>query len=115
MTIFQARSAQPDQVLLPNDANLDGVVNDRPFVNGQDPGRNTIRKKNQFYSFDFRVTRIFKIGEDVQLEPLIEVFNLFNNTNQISPPRPLLFNFDGTVRSGFGDPRQAQVGLKLRF
>jgi hypothetical protein len=115
MTIFQARSAQPDQVLLPNDANLDGVFNDRPFVNGQDPGRNTTRKKNQFYSFDFRVTRIFKIGEGAQIEPLIEVFNLFNNTNQISPPRPLLMNFDGTVRSGFGDPRQAQIGLKLRF
>jgi hypothetical protein len=30
-TIFQARSAQPDQLLLPNDANLDGVFNDRAF------------------------------------------------------------------------------------
>ena len=113
-TIFQARSAQPDQVLL-GDLNLDGIFNDRAFVNGQDPGRNTLRKKNQFYSFDFRVGRIFKFGENVQLEPLIEVFNLFNNTNQISPPRPLLQNFDGTVRSGFGEPRQAQLGLKFRF
>jgi hypothetical protein len=113
-TIFQARSAQPDQILLA-DLNLDGIFNDRAFVNGQDIGRNTLRKKNQFYSFDFRVSRIFKFGEGVQLEPLIEVFNLFNNTNQISPPRPLLFNFDGTVRSGFGEPRQAQLGLKFRF
>lgn len=113
-TIFQARSAQPDQVLLA-DLNLDGIFNDRAFVNGQDIGRNTIRKKNQFYSFDFRVSRIFKFGESVQLEPLIEVFNLFNSTNQISVPRPLLFNFDGTVRSGFGEPRQAQLGLKFRF
>jgi hypothetical protein len=114
-TIFQARSAQPDSVLLPNDANLDGNVLDRPFVDGQDIGRNTIRKHNQFYSFDFRVSRIFKLGERAQLEPIIEVFNLFNNTNLVSVPRPLLFNFDGTVRSGFGDPRQAQLGLKLRF
>ena len=91
------------------------VFNDRPFVNGQDIGRNTLRKKNQFYSFDFRVSRIFKVGENVQVEPLIEVFNLFNNTNQISVPRPLLQNFDGTVRSGFGEPRQAQLGLKFRF
>jgi hypothetical protein len=113
-TIFQARSAQPDQVLF-GDLNLDGVFNDRAFVNGQDVGRNTIRKKNQFYSFDFRMSRIFKIGESAQIEPLIEVFNLFNNTNQISPPRPLLQNFDGTVRSGFGEPRQAQLGLKFRF
>jgi hypothetical protein len=114
-TIFQARSSQPDTVLLPNDANLDGVVNDRPFVNGQDIGRNSVRKKNQFYSFDIRASRIFKAGESVQIEPLVEVFNLFNNTNLISVPRPLLFNFDGTVRSGFGDPRQAQLGLKVRF
>jgi hypothetical protein len=114
-TIFQARSAQPDSILLPNDANGDGNTLDRPFVNGQDIGRNTIRKKNQFYSLDFRITRIFRITEGVQLEPLFEVFNLFNNTNLISVPRPLLFNFDGTVRSGFGDPRQAQVGIKVRF
>ncbi|HEX8184139.1 MAG TPA: carboxypeptidase regulatory-like domain-containing protein [Blastocatellia bacterium] len=114
-TIFQARSAQPDSILLPNDANGDGNTLDRPFVNGVDIGRNTVRKKNQFYSFDFRVARIFKITEDVQIEPLFEVFNLFNNTNLISVPRPLLFNFDGTVRSGFGDPRQAQLGVKVRF
>jgi hypothetical protein len=114
-TIFQARSAQPDSVLLPTDANLDGNATDRPYVNGIDIGRNTIRKHNQFYSFDFRVTRLFKVTEDVSIEPLIEVFNLFNNTNMISAPRPLLFNFDGTLRSGFGDPRQAQVGVKLRF
>jgi len=114
-TIFQARSAQPDSILLPNDANLDGNTLDRPFVDGKDIGRNTIRKHNQFYSFDFRVSRIFKLGERAQLEPIIEVFNLFNNTNLVSVPRPLLFNFDGTVRSGFGDPRQAQLGLKFRF
>lgn len=114
-TIFQARSAQPDSVLLPNDANLDGNTLDRPFVNGRDIGRNTIRKDNEFFTFDFRVTRVFKFGETFQIEPLIEVFNLFNSSNQISVPRPLLFNFDGTVRSGFGDPRQAQVGVTLRF
>ena len=50
-----------------------------------------------------------------ELEPLFEVFNLFNNRNQISVPGDLLFNFDGTVRSGFGDPRQAQVGVTFRF
>lgn len=115
-TIFQARSAQPDSVLLPNDANSDGISGtDRPYVGGRDIGRNTIRKSNEFYSLDFRVTRLFKVTEKVSIEPLIEVFNLFNNTNQISAPRPLLFNFDGTLRSGFGDSRQGQVGVKLRF
>ena len=27
----------------------------------------------------------------------------------------LLFNFDGTLTSGLGDPRQAQLGVKLIF
>jgi len=27
----------------------------------------------------------------------------------------LVFNFDGTVQSGLGDPRQAQLGLRLIF
>lgn len=114
-TIVQARSAQPDSVLLPNDANADGNSLDRPFVNGRDIGRNTIRKENEFFSFDFRLTRVFNITESMNIEPLIEVFNLFNNANPISVPRPLLFNFDGTVRSGFGDPRQAQLGVTFRF
>ena len=39
--------------------------------------------------------------------------------NRANPKRPettsLLFNFDGTVQSGLGDPRQAQLGLRLTF
>jgi hypothetical protein len=115
-TIIQARSAQPDSLRVGADANLDGsAVGDRVYVNGQDVGRNTIRKENKFFTFDLRFTRVFEFGEDMELEPLFEVFNLFNNSNQISVPGDLLFNFDGTVRSGFGDPRQAQVGVTFRF
>ena len=43
----------------------------------------------------------------------------FNLTNDANPKHPetsgLLFNFDGTVQSGLGDPRQAQLGLRLLF
>lgn len=77
--------------------------------------RNTERLDNEFFTFDFRASKAFKFGEKVSLEGIFEAFNLFNNTNQRSLPRPLTFNFDGTVTAGFGDPRQAQVGARLKF
>jgi hypothetical protein len=51
----------------------------------------------------------------MSLEGIFEAFNLFNNRNQRSLPRPLTFNFDGTVTAGFGEPRQAQIGLRFKF
>jgi hypothetical protein len=113
--IFQARSAQPESILLSNDANGDGNTFDRPFVNGRDIGRNSVRKKNQFYSFNLRVARRFNLGKRLQIEPIVEVFNLFNNTNLIASPDPLLFSFDGAIRSTFGEPRRAQLGFRVLF
>ncbi|QQS42774.1 MAG: TonB-dependent receptor [Acidobacteriota bacterium] len=77
--------------------------------------RNTLRLDNEFFTFDFRASKIFKFGERVELEGIFEAFNLFNNRNQRSLPRPLTFNFDGTVSAGFGEPRQAQIGARLKF
>ena len=51
----------------------------------------------------------------MEIEGIFEAFNLFNNRNQRSVPRPLTFNFDGTVSAGFGDPRQAQLGVRFKF
>jgi hypothetical protein len=46
----------------------------------------------------------------------VEVFNLFNSKNFLSPEvTNLVFNFDGTIRSGNGDPRQVQLGLRLHW
>ncbi|MEJ7617541.1 MAG: hypothetical protein WKF30_11395, partial [Pyrinomonadaceae bacterium] len=99
--IFQARSAQPTS--LP----------------GRGPGttikRNTERLENAFTSFDLRLSKVFRFGERVQLEAIGEIFNIFNSRNLRSLPRALTFNFDGTVVSGFGEPRQAQLGARLRF
>jgi len=77
--------------------------------------RNTLRLENEFFTFDVRTSKAFKFTEKVSLEAIFEAFNLFNNRNQRSLPRPLTFNFDGTVSAGFGEPRQAQLGLKLKF
>ena len=77
--------------------------------------RNTLRLDNEFFTFDFRASKTFKFGERVELEGIFEAFNLFNNRNLRSLPRPLTFNFDGSVTAGFGEPRQAQIGARLKF
>ena len=52
----------------------------------------------------------------MRLEPIFEVFNLTNSKNIRRPEvTNLIFNFDGTVQSGLGDPRQAQLGVRVRF
>ena len=60
--------------------------------------------------------RPFKFGEHMALTPVFELFNTFNNTNNINPlSTPGLFNFDGFLRQGVGDPRQAQLAMKFEF
>ena len=47
---------------------------------------------------------------------IAEVFNLTNADNYVDTAvGSLLFNFDGTLRSGLGDTRRGQVGLSVRF
>jgi hypothetical protein len=78
--------------------------------------RNTARKDNKYFSFDWRIQRPFKFGERYELIPIIEMFNTFNNTNNINPlVTPGLFNFDGFLRQGVGDPRQVQLAVKFTF
>lgn len=87
--------------------------------------RNSLRKDNQFFSFDWRLARVFNITETVQLIPTFEMFNTFNNDNfinslsgagnQNSLTAPSLFNFDGFLRQGVGDPRQVQLSVRLVF
>lgn len=100
---IQARSAQP---ITPNPR----------VVGGVDLGRNSERKDNKFLSFDWRVQRQFKLGEHMSLMPVIEMFNTFNNDNNVNPLTTVaLFNFDGFLRQGVGDPRQVQLALKFTF
>ncbi len=100
--IIQYRSAQPTS-----------VANRGAFPNIIE--RNTLRKDNEFFTFDIRAMKGFKIGEKVTIEAIFEAFNLFNNRNVKSVPGPLTFNFDGTVTAGFGDPRQVQLGVRVVF
>jgi len=105
---IQARTAQPAT----------------PAIRTAD-NRNTLRKDNEYFSFDWRLARPISLSETVELIPQVEMFNTFNNDNfinslsgagnQNSLTAPSLFNFDGFLRQGIGDPRQLQLAIKLRF
>jgi hypothetical protein len=77
--------------------------------------RNTLRKDNEYFSWDIRISRPFETARG-QLEAIVEVFNVLNADNFRDPAgTSLLFNFDGTIRSGLGDPRQVQAGVRYLF
>ena len=101
---LQSRSAQP---ITPSPRSLDGV----------DRGRNSDRKDNAFFTFDWRLARPFSVKDGgLQIIPILEMFNTFNNENNINPlSTPALFNFDGFLRAGVGDPRQVQLAVKVVF
>jgi hypothetical protein len=102
-TRIQYRSAQP-------------ITASPRILNGNDRGRNGERKDNEYFSFDWRLGRPFRFGEHYELTPILEMFNTFNNANNINPlSTPALFNFDGYLRTGVGDPRQVQLAVKFTF
>jgi hypothetical protein len=72
---------------------------------------------NTFFVTDFGIVRHFSFHEGKwNLEPRVEIFNTFNNTNNVNPlSAPGLFDFSGLLRVGVGDPRQAQLALRFNF
>jgi hypothetical protein len=86
---------------------------DRINPDGSVTRRNLGRKDNEYSSLDFRISKQFGVG-GVTLEPALDVFNVFNSANFRRPEvTSLVFNFDGTVQSGAGDPRQVQVAMRV--
>jgi len=78
--------------------------------------RNTLRKDNQFFSLDLGLTYPINLGARGRVEGILQVFNVTGSENFRDPAYgSLLFNFDGTIAAGYGDPRQAQVGLRWVF
>ena len=85
-------------------------------LNGPCCNRNAGWKNNEYISFDWRAMRPFKFGEHMRVIPAVEMFNTFNNKNNVNPlVTPALFNFDGFLRVGVGDPRQAQLSVRFEF
>jgi hypothetical protein len=116
---YSYRSAQP-QSLKP-----DGTPSSNPWMvagpsdriraDGSIVTRNTGRKDNKYSSLDLRISKDFQWSL-LTIEPIVEVFNVFNSDNFLTPEvTALIFNFDGTIRSGNGDPRQVQFGLRVAW
>jgi hypothetical protein len=93
----------------------------RPIVDGEFIERNA-GVADTFFTTSLRVSRAFPLGDRVKLEGLVEVFNLTNHRNDITrntnfgagayPTNPSpTYNQITAV----GDPRSAQLGIRLRF
>ena len=92
------------------------VASDRICPDGSILLRNTLRKDNALFNWDVRISKPFALGNGRSMEAIVEVFNLTNADNFRDPSSTGLFlNFDGTIRSGLSEPRQAQVGLRYVF
>lgn len=88
---------------------------DRINADGTITRRNLGRKDNAFSAVDIRASKFFMFG-GARLEVDFEVFNLLNSDNFIAPNvTNLVFNFDGTIRNGAGNPRVGQLGVKYIF
>jgi len=78
--------------------------------------RNTIRRDNGYLSWDIRASKPIQFGGQGTLELILEVFNVTNADNFRDPSASGTFlNFDGTIRSGLGEPRQFQAGVRYIF
>ncbi|HEX9688350.1 MAG TPA: hypothetical protein VGB47_04675, partial [Thermoanaerobaculia bacterium] len=110
---YAYRSAQPKSIKA--DGTDAAIPSDRINPDGTVTRRNLGRKDNKFSSLDLRLSKEFNLSV-LTIEPIIEAFNLFNSDNFLSPEvTNLVFNFDGTIRSGNGDPRQVQLGLRVTW
>lgn len=88
---------------------------DRICADGSILLRNTLRKQNSIVSWDLRLSKPIAVAGNT-LEIIAEVFNVLNRDNFKDPSNTGLFlNFDGTIRSGIGEPRQLQTGVRYLF
>ena len=69
--------------------------------------RDDARFNDDFSSFDLRVSKVFKLGEKAQLEPMAEVFNLFNVTNILGVSNVNYSGFSNVLIRDSNDPANA--------
>ena len=112
-TSFRWSYRDPQPASLTEDGLPAATPQDRINRDGTITERNLGEKDNEFNTFDIRISKDFQVGSWT-IQPILDVFNLFNNDNFITPQTTsLLFNFDGTIRSGAGQPREMQLGIRL--
>ena len=112
-TSFRWSYRDPQPLSLTENGVPAATPQDRINADGTITQRNLGEKDNEFNTFDVRISKDFQVGSWT-IQPILDVFNLFNNDNFITPQvTSLLFNFDGTIRSGAGQPREMQLGIRL--
>jgi hypothetical protein len=140
-TTMRFNSGRPFSALAGSDLNRDGVLRDRPVIDGVVIPRNTYRNKG-FSEVNLRVQRGFAIPGNSRAILSLELFNAFNfdnvevgSANMAYGPGTVLQNGAlvsqappatfGEVRDANGNyllnsglrssPLQAQVGLRFQF
>ena len=69
--------------------------------------RDDARFSDRFSSVDLRVARVFELGERVTLEPMVEVFNVFNVTNVLGFSKSNYSGFSNVLVRDSNDPSSA--------
>jgi hypothetical protein len=78
--------------------------------------RNTIRRDNAYFAWDIRLSKPLNLGRQGALELIFDAFNVTNHDNFKDPSSAGTFLvFDGTIRTGLGEPRQFQAGARYLF
>ena len=62
------------------------------------------RFSDSFNSFDLRLSKVFRVAERVKIEPLVEVFNLFNVTNVLGFSKSNYSGFSNVLVRDSNDP-----------
>ncbi|HYJ88080.1 MAG TPA: carboxypeptidase regulatory-like domain-containing protein [Pyrinomonadaceae bacterium] len=65
------------------------------------------RFNDNFNSFDLRVSKVLRFGEHLKIEPLVEVFNLFNVTNVLGFSKSNYSGFSNVLARDSNDPTSA--------
>jgi hypothetical protein len=65
------------------------------------------RFSDNFQSFDFRLSKVFRIGERMRIEPLVEAFNLFNVTNVLGVSKSNYSGFSNVLVRDSNDATSA--------
>ncbi|MDQ3650083.1 MAG: TonB-dependent receptor [Acidobacteriota bacterium] len=87
------------------------------------------RFNDNFSSLDLRLSKVFTFGERARLEPIVEVFNLFNTTNVLGVSNVNYSGFGNVLGSqsfgqpittaggvfGSGGPRAFQIAARFTF
>ena len=77
--------------------------------------RDDLEFGENFSSLDLRISKVFRLGERVTIEPIAEVFNLFNVTNVLGFSNVNYSGFSNVLVRDSGDPSNAGFNRSSSF